>query len=147
MKALFLLVLLSGCSTTGVSQYDAILKRGDYVTYADNTLTVKSSYGGQVDAFRNAAIMIGARGDKLVIDGRCLSACTYMVDTTVADVCVTKHAYFGYHLFRNDDGHYYPKDYYSKAVYNWVAKHGGWHGDRFTFMSGGQLLKFYKACE
>lgn len=146
MKALLLSVMLGACSTTGVSQYDALVKVGGYVTYADKTLTIMESYGGEAGDFEAAAITLALRGDKLVIDGGCYSACGYLLDI-VDNACFTQHAYVGYHMLKSGTEYYYPKDYYRKAVYDWVSRNGGWYSDRFTFMSGGQLLQFYKACE
>lgn len=111
---------------------------------------VGESHGGNVAAFEKTAFSYIRNGTKLVINGRCDSACTMAADLVYragGNVCVTDNAVFGYHLAYNHVTGKHWNMIYGKEVMDYVVSHGGWveHG---TVDVGHKVLqKWYGRCE
>ena len=57
-----------------------------------------SSPGGAVDAYLAAFARVRQSGERVVIDGPCLSACTLVLTTIPRSrICVTRRAVLGFH--------------------------------------------------
>src|ERR1700687_1000267 len=65
---------------------------------------ILASPGGEVGPFLELFERIGASGERVVIDGPCLSACTLVLTMVPADrVCFTRRAVLGFHAARSID--------------------------------------------
>src|SRR6476660_6511809 len=64
-------------------------------------LRILSSPGGMVDAYLAAFARVRQSGERVVIDGPCLSACTLVLVTIPRNrICVTRRAVLGFHAAR-----------------------------------------------
>jgi ATP-dependent protease ClpP protease subunit len=75
----------------------------EFTAQAD--VRILSSPGGAVDAYLAAFARVRQSGERVVIDGPCLSACTLVLSTIPRNrICVTRRAVLGFHAPR----WYYP---------------------------------------
>jgi hypothetical protein len=66
---------------------------------------ILASPGGQVGPFLDLFDRVRASGERVVIDGPCLSACTLVLMTIPEErICVTRRAVLGFHAARSIDG-------------------------------------------
>ena len=64
-------------------------------------IRILASPGGQVGPFLDLFDKVRATGERVVIDGPCLSACTLVLSTIPQDrICVTPRAVLGFHAAR-----------------------------------------------
>ena len=62
---------------------------------------IVSSPGGAVDAYLAAFARVRQSGERVIIDGPCLSACTLVLSTIPRNrICVTRRAVLGFHAPR-----------------------------------------------
>ena len=74
------------------------------VTPAGAEVRILGSPGGQVGPFLDMFDEVRASGDRVVIDGPCLSACTLVLSVVPNDrICVTRRAVLGFHAARSMD--------------------------------------------
>lgn len=117
---------------------------------------ILSSPGGQVGPFIELFDKVRESGERVVIDGPCLSACTLVLMTVPADrICVTRRAVLGFHAARSIDrrGRMYAEPEASKAVLeaypepirNWISRRGGL-GSRMLLLRGRDLTAMYPRC-
>jgi hypothetical protein len=67
-------------------------------------IRILGSQGGQVGPFLDLFEGVRASGDRVVIDGPCLSACTLVLSIVPSDrICVTRRAVLGFHAARSMD--------------------------------------------
>ena len=65
---------------------------------------ILASPGGQVGPFLDLFERVRASGERVVIDGPCLSACTLVLSVLPAGrICVTRRAILGFHAARSID--------------------------------------------
>src|SRR2546430_13932242 len=65
---------------------------------------ILSSPGGQVGPFLDLFEQVRNSGERVVIDGPCLSACTLVLSLVPSDrICVTRRAILGFHAARSID--------------------------------------------
>src|SRR5256886_11981899 len=65
---------------------------------------ILASPGGQVGPFIELFDRVRASGERVVIDGPCLSACTLVLMTIPTErICVTRRAVLGFHAARSID--------------------------------------------
>ena len=117
---------------------------------------ILSSPGGQVGPFIELFDKVRESGERVVIDGPCLSACTLVLMTVPSDrICVTRRAVLGFHAARSMDrrGKLYAEPDASKAVHeaypepirNWIARRGGLTS-RMLLLRGRELAAIYPSC-
>jgi hypothetical protein len=71
---------------------------------------IVSSPGGAVDAYLAAFARVRQSGERVIIDGPCLSACTLVLSTIPRNrICVTRRAVLGFHAPR----WFYPRTGYT----------------------------------
>ena len=83
----------------------AILACG--ITSASATMRIVEDHGGQVGKYLQAFAKVRATGERVIIDGDCMSACTMVLGLVPSkQLCVTPRARFGFHAasMPNDDG-------------------------------------------
>src|SRR4051812_27260000 len=126
------------------------------VTSARAEVRILSSPGGQVGPFIELFDRVRASGERVVIDGPCLSACTLVLMTVPSErICVTRRAVLGFHAARSIDrrGRIYAEPEASKAVQeaypmavrNWISRRGGLTS-RLLLLRGRELAAIYPRC-
>ena len=69
---------------------------------AQAEVRILASPGGQVGPFLDLFERVRDSGERVVIDGPCLSACTLVLSMVPAErICVTRRAVFGFHAARS----------------------------------------------
>jgi hypothetical protein len=117
---------------------------------------ILSSPGGQVGPFLDLFEGVRKTGDRVVIDGPCLSACTLVLSIVPNNrVCVTRRAVLGFHAARSMDRHNHlhaePEatermlESYPIPVRDWINRHGGLTS-HLLVLRGRELTGFYPAC-
>jgi hypothetical protein len=117
---------------------------------------ILASPGGQVGPFLDMFEELRASGERVVIDGPCLSACTLVLSMVPSDrICVTRRAILGFHGARSIDrrGRMYAEprasglvlETYPAAVRNWIRRRGGLTS-RLLLLRGRELTAIYPAC-
>jgi hypothetical protein len=126
------------------------------LTSAQAEVRILSSPGGQVGPFIELFDKVRQTGERVVIDGPCLSACTLVLMTVPSErICVTRRAVLGFHAARSMDrrGRLYAEPEASKAVHeaypepirNWISRHGGLTS-RMLLLRGRELAAIYPRC-
>jgi hypothetical protein len=71
---------------------------------AQAEIRILGSPGGQVGPFLDLFEQVRNSGERVVIDGPCLSACTLVLSTVPNErICVTRRAILGFHAARSID--------------------------------------------
>ena len=115
-----------------------------------------SSDLGQVGPFIELFDKVRASGERVVIDGPCLSACTLVLSMVPNDrICVTRRAVLGFHAARSIDrrGRLYAEPEASEAVLEaypapvrgWIIRRGGLTS-RLLLLRGRELAGIYPRC-
>jgi len=123
---------------------------------AQAEVRILSSPGGQVGPFIELFDKVRQSGERVVIDGPCLSACTLVLMTVPSErICVTRRAVLGFHAARSMDrrGRLYAEPEASKAVHeaypepirNWISRRGGLTS-RMLLLRGRELAAIYPRC-
>jgi hypothetical protein len=126
------------------------------VTPAGAEVRILGSPGGQVGPFLDMFDQVRASGERVVIDGPCLSACTLVLSVVPNDrICVTRRAVLGFHAARSIDrrGRLYAEpeaselvlEAYPAAVRNWIRRRGGL-SSRLLLLRGRELAAIYPSC-
>lgn len=119
-------------------------------------IRILASPGGQVGPFIEMFDRVRESGERVVIDGPCLSACTLVLMTVPAErICVTRRAVLGFHAARSIDrrGRIYAEpeasravqDAYPEPVRQWIARRGGLTS-RLLLLRGRDLAAMYPRC-
>ncbi len=123
--------------------------------YAD--VRIVNDPGGEVSSYVQKFEEMRAAGDRVVIDGPCLSACTLLTGIIPRDrVCVTSRAVLGFHaasyfddasssLVPTREGSRVVMRLYPPAVRAWIGRHGGLT-PTLILMRGRELTALYPAC-
>lgn len=123
---------------------------------ARGEVRILASPGGEVAPFLDLFERVRASGERVVIDGPCLSACTLVLSMVPGDrICVTRRAVFGFHAARSMDrrGRMYAEPEASEAVLEaypapvrgWIQGHGGLTS-RLLLLRGRALASIYPRC-
>jgi hypothetical protein len=116
-------------------------------------IRILASPGGQVGPFLDLFDRVRQSGERVVIDGPCLSACTLVLMTIPEErICVTRRAVLGFHAARSIDrsGRMYAEpeasravqDAYPAPVRDWISRHGGLTS-RMLLLRGRELAAIY----
>jgi hypothetical protein len=117
---------------------------------------ILASPGGEVGPFLDLFARVRASGERVVIDGPCLSACTLVLSAVPNErICVTRRAVLGFHAARSMDarGRMYAEPQASAAVLQtypspvrgWIRRHGGLTS-RVLLLRGRELAAIYPVC-
>ena len=73
--------------------------------YADRVYYIHNDPGGLVLEYRSKYAQVSAGYDRVVIDGRCKSACTMVLGIVPLDrICITSRGYFMFHAAHMSNG-------------------------------------------
>jgi hypothetical protein len=117
---------------------------------------ILASPGGQVGPFIDLFEKVRNSGERVVIDGPCLSACTLVLSMVPHErICVTRRAVLGFHAARSMDRHgrLYSEPEASKLVLqaypgpvrDWIVSRGGLTS-RLLLLRGRELSAMYRRC-
>lgn len=119
-------------------------------------IRILASPGGEVGPFLDLFDRLRQSGERVVIDGPCLSACTLVLMTIPEErICVTRRAVLGFHAARSIDrrGRIYAEPEASRAVEAaypapvraWISRRGGLTS-RLLLLRGRELAAIYPRC-
>src|SRR5690242_21153157 len=119
-------------------------------------IRIIASPGGEVGPFLTLFEKVRNSGERVVIDGPCLSACTLVLSLVPRDrICVTRRAILGFHAARSIDrrGRTFAEpeasqlvlEAYPGPVRDWIIRHGGLTS-RLLLLRGRDLAGMYRSC-
>ncbi|MEO6382720.1 MAG: hypothetical protein ABI146_01335 [Nitrobacter sp.] len=119
-------------------------------------IRILSSPGGQIGPFLDLFEGIRQNGERVVIDGPCLSACTLVLSAVPNDrICVTQRAVLGFHGARSVDrrGRFFAEpeasaavlEAYPAPVRDWIRRRGGLTS-HLLLLRGRDLARIYPRC-
>jgi hypothetical protein len=119
-------------------------------------MRILGSLGGQVGPFLDLFAKVRASGERVVIDGPCLSACTLVLSMVPGErICMTRRAVLGFHAARSMDrrGRLYAEpeasqlvlQAYPAGVRSWIVRRGGLTS-RLLLLRGRELAALYPTC-
>ncbi len=126
-------------------------------TMASADVRITNDPGGEITAYLQKFQAMRAAGERLVIDGPCLSACTLFTALIPRDhVCVTPRAVLGFHAASYYDdasrelvptraGTRLVMRLYPPAIRNWIARHGGLT-PHIIGLRGRELASLFNTC-
>src|SRR6195256_321110 len=117
---------------------------------------ILASPGGEVGPFLDLFAQVRASGERVVIDGPGLSACTLVLSAVPQErIGVTRRAILGFHAARSMDarGRLYAEpeasavvlEAYPSPVRSWIRRHGGLTS-RVLLLRGRELAAIYPMC-
>ena len=127
------------------------------ITTAVADIRVVNDPGGEVTSYLRKYNAMRTSGERLVIDGPCLSACTLFTGIIPRDhVCVTRRAVLGFHaasylddarhtLVPNRQGTQVLLRLYPPEIRDWIDRHGGLKPE-YMALRGEELSALYSAC-
>ena len=141
---------------TGLAACVIVILATFAVAPASAEIRILASPGGQVGTFLDLFEQVNKSGERVVIDGPCLSACTLVVSMVPeARICVTRRAILGFHAARSVDrrGRTYAEpeasqlvlQAYPAPVRDWIIRHGGLTS-RLLLLRGRELATIYPRC-
>ena len=124
---------------------------------AQADVRILSSPGGAVDAYLDAFARVRQSGERVIIDGPCLSACTLVLSTIPRNrICVTRRAVLGFHAarwydpqsgrtWRAPEATRVVTRSYPAGVRAWIKKRGGLT-QKPIYLRGNELAALYPRC-
>jgi hypothetical protein len=118
---------------------------------------ILASPGGKAGPYLNFFLQLRKSGERVVIDGPCLSACTLVLSTIPRSrICVTRRAVLGFHAplvvdqksgrsFRSRDATRAVDASYPAGVRAWIRRKGGLK-QKFIYLRGRELAALYPRC-
>ena len=125
-------------------------------TSASAAVRIEASNGGQIGEYIRLFAMVRQSGERVIIDGPCLSACTLVLSVVPRErICVTRRAVLGFHAAwtPDEDGRPLPHPKatrllmatYPRDIQNWVRQRGGLT-KRTILLRGRELTALYRPC-
>jgi len=126
------------------------------VSSAGAAVRIAGDPGGQIGPYLERLAALRNSGERVIIDGPCLSACTMVLGVIPRErICVTQRARLGFHAAWHPGDNGRPvlsrggtrllMDVYPQPVRNWIARRGGLP-PRMIFLSGRELTAMYPTC-
>ena len=127
------------------------------IAEAAAAIRISNDPGGQIGPYIEAFASVRSSGQRVIIDGACLSACTMVLGIVPADrICVTPRAKLGFHAawlpnaegrpVTNPNGTKVLWDIYPSQVRSWLTRKGGL-SRKMVFLSGRELASMYSVCQ
>ncbi len=128
-------------------------------TPAHALLHITRDHGGYVEEYKARYERIRERGERVVIDGICNSACTLVLGIVPLNkICVTPRASLGFHQAYYDkaftfgikvtsaEGTSELMSYYPDTVKDWIRRNGGLTTEMKKIKNGTELWKIVDPC-
>jgi hypothetical protein len=127
------------------------------ISHASATVRIKADPGGQIGPYLENLAALRSSGERVIIDGPCLSACTMLLGVIPKSrICVTSRARLGFHAAWHPGENGRPvtsraatqllMDIYPENVRSWIHQRGGL-SPRMMYLSGRELAAMYQTCE
>src|SRR5216683_5358902 len=127
------------------------------VSHASAAVRIKADPGGQIGPYLENLVALRGSGERVIIDGPCLSACTMLLGVIPRErICVTPRARLGFHAAWHPSGNGQAvtsreatrllMDIYPEEVRSWIARRGGL-SPRMMYLSGRELTAMYQTCD
>jgi hypothetical protein len=124
---------------------------------ANAVVRISNDKGGQIGPYLDAYVSLRQSGQRVMIDGPCLSACTIVLGVMPRDrICVTPRAQLGFHAAWNPGRDGRPVlsqagtkalwDIYPGEIRTWLKRRGGLK-PKMVYLSGSELMSMYRPCE
>ena len=126
---------------------------------AQADLRITRDHGGYVEQYKEKYQRIRKRGERVIIDGICNSACTLVFGIVPMNkVCVTPRASLGFHQAYYDkaftfgmkvnshEGTSELMSYYPQTIKSWISRNGGLTNDMKKIKNGAELWKIVDPC-
>jgi hypothetical protein len=122
-----------------------------------SSVVITSDKGGQIGAYVARYTKVRRSGERVVIDGFCLSACTIVVGMIPPErLCATRKAVLGFHAawFPDGDGGMKPSreatqllmKFYPPNLREWISRRGGLT-PKLMLLQGRELVAIIPPCE
>ncbi|MEW6450876.1 MAG: hypothetical protein AB1490_09525 [Pseudomonadota bacterium] len=119
-------------------------------------MRISDDVGGRIGAYVEQYSQVKQTGERVVIDGACLSACTLVLGIVPRDrICVTRRAMLGFHAawMPGPEGKPIPSsagtqalwELYPQHVKRWISSRGGLSA-KMMFLRGKELSAMYPEC-
>ena len=126
------------------------------ISNASAAVRIKADPGGQIGPYLENLVALRGSGERVIIDGPCLSACTMVLGVIPRDrICVTSRARLGFHAAWHPGGNGQPvtsreatkllMEIYPERVRSWIKDRGGL-SPKMMFLSGRELSAMYQTC-
>jgi hypothetical protein len=126
------------------------------VSSAAATVRIVGDPGGQIGPYLESLAALRASGERVVIDGPCLSACTMILGVIPRDrICMTRRARLGFHAAWHPGNNGQPvmsrggtqllMAVYPQDVRRWLARKGGLT-PHMLYLHGRELAAMYPTC-
>src|SRR5512132_1945079 len=126
-------------------------------TSASATMRIAEDRGGQIGQYLQAFASVRSSGERVVVDGNCLSACTLVLGVVPRErICATQRARFGFHAAWMPDRDGRPItsplgtqalwSIYPASVRRWINRHGGL-SRKMIFLQGQDLNGIVASCD
>ncbi len=123
---------------------------------ASATVRITDDVGGRIGTYVEAYSAVRSSGERVMIDGACLSACTLVLGIVPRDrICVTQRAMLGFHAawmpgpagrpVASAVGTQALWEVYPPHLRRWINKRGGL-SSKMIFLRGRELASMYSAC-
>jgi hypothetical protein len=135
----------------------ALLVMAPVAAHAD--LRITRDHGGYVTEYKAKYERIAQRGERVIIDGICNSACTMVFGIVpMSKICVTPRASLGFHSAYYDksftfgikvtsfEGTSDLMSYYPRPVKEWISRNGGLTTEMKKIRNGTDLWKIVDPC-
>lgn len=123
--------------------------------HAKSAVLIKNDGGGDIPQYVAKYLDLQLRGERVVIDGDCLSACTLALGLLAKDRrCFTNEARLGFHAAYNEFGTARIRDpigtdvfwsVYPAEIRRWISRHGGLTS-KMIYLKGKELAAMYPPC-
>ena len=112
--------------------------------------------GGQIGPYLERLVALRNSGERVIIDGPCLSACTMVLGVIPRErICMTGRARLGFHAAWHPAGNGQQvtsyggtqllMQVYPHKVRSWISRKGGLSG-RMMYLQGRELAQMYPSC-
>lgn len=128
-------------------------------TPARAVLHITRDHGGYVEEYKAKYRRVRDRGERVIIDGICNSACTLVLGIVPMNrICVTPRASLGFHLAYYDraytlgikvtsaEGTSDLLSYYPDTVKDWIRRNGGLTNEMKKIKNGEELWRIVDPC-
>jgi hypothetical protein len=124
---------------------------------ATAAVRITADFGGQIGPYLETLVALRDSGQRVIIDGPCLSACTLVLGVIPRErICVTRRARLGFHAawhhgdngrpIMNQGGTQLLMAVYPQNVKKWINRRGGLTS-KMKYLTGRELTAMYRTCQ